>query len=65
MVFLKPKHKPECVDLRLISQRILITENPGRSYIDTHLECNYFKKRILKKDCILCSEYKPLIRVNQ
>lgn len=65
MTFLKPKHKPECVDLRLVSQRLPITEEPGRSYIDTHLECNYFKKRILKKDCILCLEYKPLIRVNQ
>ena len=62
MTFIKPNARPECIDLRLISQRIADPENPKRSYVDTHLHCRYFNRRIKKTDCILCEQYKALTR---
>lgn len=62
MTFIKPNARPECIDLRLISQRIADPENNKRSYIDTHLHCHHFDKRIRKTDCIDCEKYKPLTR---
>ena len=58
--FYKPKLKPECEHLRLISQRIHDPENPKRSQVDTYLYCSLLERKIRKHDCTECSYYKPL-----
>jgi len=60
MTFIKPNARPECSDLRLVSQRVPDPENPKRSQVDTYLFCNQYNKKIYKRDCVLCPEYKPL-----
>lgn len=64
MRLFKPRKSPDCTHLQLSSQLIPVTEQPGRQYIDTHLQCSHFDKRIKKSACIDCEKYKPVKRSN-
>jgi len=56
----KPKPKPICLFYVRVSQ--LVKSHTGEeSYIDTHNECSHLHKRITKKHCFNCPDYKPVI----
>lgn len=58
--FVKPQSKLGCEHFRHIVQRLKIVEEPGRSVIDDYNRCNIKDKRITKRECVDCKEYKPI-----
>lgn len=60
--FYKPQFKPDCSDLRLVSQRHSDPAHPMQSQVDTYLFCNTFQRKIKKVDCVDCEQYKLLKR---
>lgn len=58
--FSKPKAKPPCEHFHHVVQRIPIAEQPNRSYVDDYIKCQHFDKRITKRTCIDCKEYKSI-----
>jgi hypothetical protein len=53
--------KAQCTFLIHTSRLIRARTNDEENYTDTYYFCTYLKKRIVKKYCINCQCYKPLI----
>jgi len=60
--FLQNKVMPPCEHFQRVSQ--LISETSFRKYIDNHLFCSFYSKKIQKIDCLECPKYKPTQRTN-
>lgn len=55
-----PKPQLQCLYFVKVSQLIKSYTNEG-NYVDSHNECSHLHKRITKKHCFKCPEYKPII----
>ena len=57
---IKQKAKTPCEHFRHVVQRIKSFEETNISFIDDYIKCQHFDKRITKRSCFDCKEYKPI-----